>query len=72
MIFYIYLWGIETAAVMLKALLKNAGLLIILIGVIILGIVVFSGAQTNTSLGLSLVLIIVGLIAHIVIGKMVE
>ena len=72
MIFYIYLWGIETAAVMLKALLKNAGLLIILIGVIILGIVVFSGAQTNTSLAISLVLIIVGLIGHIVIGKMVE
>jgi hypothetical protein len=66
------LWGIETAAVMLKALLKNAGLLIILIGVIILGIVVFSGAQTNTSLTLSLVLIIVGLIGHIVISKMVE
>jgi hypothetical protein len=66
------LWGIETAAVMLKALLKNAGLLIILIGVIILGIVVFSGAQTNTSLALSLVLIIVGLIGHIVISKMVE
>jgi len=57
---------------MLKALLKNAGLLIILIGVIILGIVVFSGAQTNTSLAISLVLIIVGLIGHIVIGKMVE
>jgi len=72
LIFYIYLWGIETAAVMLKALLKNAGLLIILIGVIILGIVVFSGAQTNTSLAISLVLIIAGLIGHIVIGKMVE
>jgi len=57
---------------MLKALLKNAGLLIILIGVIILGIVVFSGAQTNTSLAISLVLIIAGLIGHIVIGKMVE
>ena len=72
MIFYIYLWGIETVAVMLGTLLKNAGLLIILIGVIILGIVVFSGNQTNTSLGLSLVLIIVGLIGHIVIGKMLK
>ena len=72
MIFYIYLWGIETAAVMLKTLLKNAGLLIILIGVIILGIVVFAGSQTNASLALSLVLIIVGLIGHIVIGKMLE
>jgi hypothetical protein len=66
------LWGIETVAVMLGTLLKNAGLLIILIGVIILGIVVFAGSQTNTSLALSLLLIIVGLIAHIVIGKMVE
>ena len=72
MIFYIYLWGIETDAVMLGTLLKNAGLLIILIGVIILGVVVFSGSQTNASLAISLVLIIVGLIGHIAIGKMVE
>ena len=57
---------------MLGTLLKNAGLLIILIGVIILGIVVFAGSQTNASLAISLVLIIVGLIAHIVIGKMLE
>ena len=57
---------------MLGTLLKNAGLLIILIGVIILGVVVFSGSQTNTSLALSLVLIIVGLIGHIAIGKLVE
>jgi len=72
LIFYIYLWGIETDAVMLGTLLKNAGLLIILIGVIILGVVVFSGSQTNASLALSLVLIIVGLIGHIAIGKLVE
>ena len=72
MIFYIYLWGIETDAAMLGTLLKNAGLLIILIGVIILGIVVFSGSQTNASLAISLVLIIVGLIGHIAIGKLVE
>jgi hypothetical protein len=57
---------------MLGTLLKNAGLLVILIGVILLGIVVFAGSQTNASLALSLVLIIVGLIAHIVIGKVVE
>ena len=57
---------------MLGTLLKNAGLLVILIGVILLGIVVFAGSQTNASLGLSLVLIIAGLIAHIVIGKLVD
>ena len=57
---------------MLKDLLKNAGLLVILIGVIILGIVVFTGVQTNAQLSLSLGLIIVGLLGHIVINKMVD
>jgi hypothetical protein len=57
---------------MIKTLLKNAGLLIILIGVIILGIVVFTGTQTNASLALSLVLVVVGLLGHIVIGRLVE
>ena len=57
---------------MLKTLLKNAGLLIILIGVIILALVVFAGTQTNSSLALSLVLVVLGLIAHIFINRMVE
>lgn len=57
---------------MLKTLLKNAGLLIILIGVVILGIVVFAGTQTNASLALSLVLVVLGLLAHIVISRTVE
>jgi hypothetical protein len=57
---------------MLKEFLKNAGLLVILIGVVILGIVVFAGTQTNSLLGLSLGLIIGGLIAHILINKMVD
>jgi hypothetical protein len=57
---------------MLKTLLKNAGLLIILVGVIILSLVVFMGTQTNTSLGLSLVLIVLGLLAHIFINRKVD
>ncbi|MEA3477326.1 MAG: hypothetical protein U9R60_04040 [Bacteroidota bacterium] len=57
---------------MLRTLLKNAGLLVILIGVIILGIVVFVGSQTNANLSLSLVLVVVGLLSHIVINKMVD
>ena len=57
---------------MLKELLKNAGLLIILIGVIVLGIVVFTGVQTNVHLSISLGLIIGGLLAHIVISKLVD
>ena len=57
---------------MLKDLLKNAGLLVILIGVIVLGISVFTKVQTNSHLSLSLGLIVGGLVAHIVIGKLVE
>ncbi len=57
---------------MLKDLLKNSGLLLILVGVIVLGIVVFTKVQTNAYLSLSLGLIIGGLLAHIVIGKLVE
>jgi len=57
---------------MLKTLLKNAGLLVILIGVIILGVVVFVGSQTNANLAFSLVLIVVGLLAHIIINRLVD
>lgn len=57
---------------MLKTLLKNAGLLVILVGVIILGLVVFTGTQTNASLGISLVLVTLGLIAHIIVNRMVD
>jgi hypothetical protein len=57
---------------MLKDLLKNAGLLVILAGVIILAMVVFAGSQTNAYLGLSLALVIVGLLGHILINKLVN
>ena len=57
---------------MVKELIKNAGLLIILIGVIVLGVVVFTGVQTNSFLGLSMGLILGGLLAHIVITKLVD
>ncbi len=57
---------------MLKELLKNSGLLVILAGVIVLSIIVFAKGQTNSSLSLSLGLVIGGLIAHIVINKLVD
>lgn len=57
---------------MLNNLIKNAGLLVILIGVIFLGIVVFTGVQTNAYLMLSLFLVIGGLLAHIVINRFVD
>ena len=57
---------------MLKDLLKNAGLLVILAGVIILALVVFAGSQTNAYLALSLALVIIGLLGHILINKLVN
>jgi len=57
---------------MLRDLLKNSGLLVILAGVIVLGIVVFTKVQTNANLGLSLGLIVGGLLAHIVVNKLVD
>ncbi|MCK5136852.1 MAG: hypothetical protein KAR19_13765 [Bacteroidales bacterium] len=56
---------------MLKELLKNSGLLIILAGVILLGVVVFTKVQTNSHLLLSLGLIVGGLLAHIIVSKYV-
>ena len=57
---------------MLRELLKNAGLLVILAGVIVLGVSVFTKVQTNSHLSISLVLIIVGLIGHIIINKIID
>lgn len=57
---------------MLKELIKNSGLLVILAGVIVLGVVVFTQVQNNSNLGISLGLIIVGLLGHIFINKMVD
>jgi hypothetical protein len=71
-ILYIFVGNRNSPAVMLKDLLKNLGLLIILVGVIILSIIVFTKVQTNASLGLSLGLIIVGLLSHILINRFVD
>ena len=57
---------------MVKELLKNSWLLVILAGVIVLGVTVFTKVQTNSNLGLSLGLVIGGLIIHIVVNKTVE
>lgn len=56
----------------MKELLKNTGLIVILIGVIILGYVVFTEVQTNAKLALSAVLIVGGLLLHILINKYVK
>ncbi len=57
---------------MLQELLKNTGLLIILAGVVLLSVVVFTKVQTNSNLAISLVLIVGGLLAHIFINKLID
>ena len=53
----------------MKQILRNLGLLVILIGVVFLSIVVFNQTQTNAKLMVSLVLIIVGFLGHIVLNR---
>lgn len=57
---------------MLKELIKNSGLIVILIGVIILGVVVITKIETNSHLLLSLALIVGGLLAHIIVNKYID
>ncbi|MBQ8502387.1 MAG: hypothetical protein IJ494_08890 [Bacteroides sp.] len=54
----------------MKGLLKNLGLILILVGAVILLACAFTGnVNNNAILGTSLVLIIAGLVAYIVLNK---
>ena len=56
----------------MKEILKNLGLIIIIIGVVFLSIVVFKESHNNTKLGISLVLVVVGFFTHILINKYID
>ena len=54
----------------MKGLLKNLGLILVLIGAVILIVCSFTGnVNNNTILGSSAVLVVLGLISYIVINK---
>ena len=54
----------------MKGLLKNLGLILILVGVVILLACSFKGnVNNNAILGTSVVLVVLGLISYIVINK---
>ncbi len=53
----------------MKDILKNLGLLSIVVGVVILSLAVFKDTQTNTILIISLILIVVGFLGHIILSK---
>lgn len=56
----------------MKDIIKNLGLIVILIGIIFLSIVVFRQTHTNTQLAISLILVIVGFFGHIILSKFID
>lgn len=57
----------------MKGLIKNSGLLLVLIGAIILMVCAFTGnVNNNALLGVSTALVVVGLIVYIVVNKYVQ
>jgi len=56
----------------MSAIIKNLGVLILLIGVLILAVPALTGGSSNAILASGLVVIIVGYLAHIFLNKKVE
>lgn len=56
----------------MSAIIKNLGVLVLLIGVAILAVPTLTGGQSNTLLAVGLVVIIIGYLAHIFLNKKVE
>lgn len=56
----------------MSAIIKNLGVIILLIGVVILAIPAITGGMTNTVLVIGLVVIILGYLSHILINKKVQ
>jgi uncharacterized membrane protein HdeD (DUF308 family) len=56
----------------MKTLLKSIGVILLLIGVAVLAVPFFNGTRTNMTLGLGLLLVILGFFAHIFLNKRFE
>ena len=56
----------------MKDILKNLGLLSIIAGVVVLSVAVFKETHTNTTLAISLILIVAGLLGHIILNKYID
>ncbi len=56
----------------MRELIKNIGVIVLLIGVVVLAVPAFTGSVTNSILMTGLALIIIGYLSHIVINKRVE
>ena len=56
----------------MKDLIKNLGILSIIIGVLILSLAVWRETQTNAKLVISLILVVVGFFGHILLNKYLD
>lgn len=56
----------------MSELIKNLGVIILLIGVAILAVPALTGSSSNTTLMAGLLVIVIGYISHITINKRVE
>ena len=63
---------IHKTSITMSELIKNLGVIILLIGVAILAVPAFTGSSSNTTLLAGLVVSVIGYISHIAINKRVE
>lgn len=56
----------------MSGLIKNLGVIVLLIGVVILAVPALTGGMTNAILLTGLVVIVIGYLSHIIINKRVE
>ncbi len=56
----------------MKEILKYLGVLVMLAGVIMLAVIVTKGVMRNTGLGVSLLLVIAGMIGYILMNRKLE
>lgn len=56
----------------MKALLKNLGIILVLIAVVVLAVPAFSGTTSNLSIGIAAILLVVGVVSHIFINKKID
>ena len=56
----------------MNELIKNLGVIVLLVGVVILAVQALTGGMTNAILLTGLVVIVIGYLSHIIINKHVE
>jgi len=56
----------------MKNLVKYLGIILVVIGIIVLAIKEFNKMEGNSFLGISAILIILGLVVHVIVNKIIS